>query len=56
MGKKKKKASKALRTPEKPITINILIDGRALCGSPLNKAKEALNRAVSEIGKNPLSY
>lgn len=42
---KKKKVSKAVRTPEKPISINIFLDG-----TPISRD------CRRERGKNPLNY
>lgn len=52
--KKKKKASKAVRTPGKPISINIFLDGR--CASPLREIEKAFDEAMTDVGKNPLNY
>lgn len=52
MGKKKKKKdSNAVKMQKNPISINIFIDGKPLCSSPLSIMK----KTISESGDNPFS-
>lgn len=46
--KKKKKASKAVRTPKKPILVNLLLDGKIICRIDVSKRRES----EKEVGKN----
>lgn len=44
--KKKKKASKAVRTPKKPVFVDVTLDGKVIFH---------MNVVQKEIGKNPFT-